>query len=321
MGQVAIEQSVVQKARPKIRLLPRKQSKRRVLEFYLFISPWFIIFVLFGIIPMLWGLYLSFTNYTGYNFSHLRFIGAENYHLVFTDSQAMQALARTAVLTFIGVPLGVIIGFLLAVLLNNKVKGLSMYRTIFYLPAILPTVASGLIWQMMYQTDGGILNTLFGFFGMKPIDWMGYGMAQPSFIISGLWGASGGLMIYLAGLKGIPQSLIESASIDGANYWRQFIHITIPLMTPILFFNLLMGLIGSFQNFLQPLLLTGLSLTGDPIQPIYLYMNHAWINIFVFDRFGYGLALLWVLFAVILIFALIVFWSQKYWVHYESGED
>lgn len=302
-------------------LLPKSQSKRRALEFYLFISPWFIVFIALGLVPLIWGLYLSFTDYTGYNFNHLRLIGFSNYHLVFTDSEAMGALLRTALITFISVPLGVVIGFLLALLLNNKVKGLSIYRTIFYLPAILPAVATGLIWQMMYQTNGGILNTLLGFLNLKPIDWMGYGMAQTSLITMLLWGSGGGLMIYLAGLKGIPQSLFESASIDGASTWRQFLHITIPMMTPILFYNVLMGIIGSFQILVQPLLLTGNSLTGDPIQPIYLYMIHAWLNIFVFNRFGYGLALLWVLFLVILVLALLIFWTQKYWVHYESGEE
>lgn len=297
-------------------------QKRRALEFYLFVSPWFIVFVALGLIPLLWGLYLSFSNYTGYNFDHLRMVGLTNYKFVFTDPEAMAALGRTLLITIINVPLGVAIGFLLAVLLNNRVKGLSVYRTIFYLPSIIPVVATGLMWQVIFANQGGLLNGLLGLFGIRPFDWLGYNLAQTSLIMMLLWGAGGALMIYLAGLKGIPQSLYESAAIDGATIIRQFRHITIPMMTPVLFFNLIMGIIGSLQIMIQPILLSGGgSLVSSPIDPIYLYMVHAWLQIFSFQRFSYGLALLWVLFVVVLLLAMIVFRTSKYWVHYESGEE
>ncbi|MFD1677108.1 carbohydrate ABC transporter permease [Alicyclobacillus fodiniaquatilis] len=298
-------------------------KRKRAAEFYLFISPWFVVFILLGLIPLLWGLYLSFTDYSGYNYATLRFVGWLNYKDVFTDPDAMAALRRTLIITVINVPLGTFIGFMLAVLLNNRLKGLSIYRTIFYLPSIIPVVATGLMWKSIYAKQGGLLNNLLGLLHIHPVDWLGYDLSVSSLIIMLLWGAGGGLMIYLAGLKGVPQSLYEAAAIDGAKTVQKFRYVTVPLMTPVLFFNVIMGIIASLQILVQPMLLTpgNNGLISEPIQPIYLYMVHAWLQIFDFQRFGYGLAMLWVLFVVVLILSLIVFQTSKYWVYYESGEE
>lgn len=304
-----------------------KASKKRRLKdavtFYLFISPWLLVFLALGLIPLLWGLYLSFTNYTGYNFNNLKIVGFQNYQFVFADKDAISSLSRTLLFTVMYVPLNIIVGFLLAVLLNNKLRGLSIYRTIFYLPSVIPVVATGLMWKTMYAQDGGLFNNILGHFGIKPLNFLGYGLAPSSMMFMLLWGAGGGLMIYLAGLKGVPQSLYESAAIDGANSVQRFWKITVPFMTPLIYFNLLMSVIGALQIFAQPMILTpgAQGLVSNPIQPIYLFMVHAWLQIFNFQRYAYGLALIWVMFVVGMALALIIHFTSKFWVHYEtSGE-
>jgi multiple sugar transport system permease protein len=302
---------------------PSKSSRKGSRDFYVFISPWLVGLVVLTAFPFLMGLYLSFTNYSGFNFGNLKWVGFENYKFVFTDSDAMASLMRTFIITVINVPLGLVIGFLLAVLLNAKgVKGLSVYRTIFYLPSILPITSTMLIWSEMLATNGGFLNEILGVFGLGPYNWGGYLLARPSLILVLLWGAGGGLLIYLAGLKGVSQSLYESAAIDGASVTRQFWHITVPMMTPVLFFNLITGFVGAMQILLQPILLSGqTSLVAPPSTPIYLFMDHAWLQIFLFHRFSYGLALIWVMFIIVLILGTIIFITSNRWVHYESSEE
>lgn len=298
-----------------------RESTRRTAAFYLMISPWFIVFVLFGLYPLLYGLYLSFTNYLGFNIDHLKFVGMANYKTVFSDSDAMYALGRTLLVTVINVPLGTIIGLLLALLLNRKVRGVGVFRTIFYLPSIIPAISAIMIWKFLFSTSDGILNAILGFFHLPEINWLGYGWATPSLILMLLWGAGGGILINLAGLKGIPTDLYEAASIDGASAFQSFRAITVPMMTPVIFFNVIMGIIGSLQIYLQPILLSGTGLLNTPIRPNYLYVVHAFQQIFAFQRYAYGMALLWILFVVILILSAVIFTTSKYWVHYETDQE
>jgi multiple sugar transport system permease protein len=285
------------------------------------ISPWFIIFVTLGLFPLLYGLYLSFTNYYGFNMNNLKMIGWHNYDLVFSDSDAMYALGRTLYFTVINVPLGTALALGLAMLLNRSIRGGGVYRTIFYLPSLVPIISTILMWKIMFSGNGGILNTILNAFGIDAVNWLGYDHATTSLIIMSLWGAGGGILINLAGLKGIPKDLYEAASIDGAGAFQNFRRITIPLMTPIIFFNLLMGIIGSLQVYLQPILLNGSELLARPIQPNYLYVVHAFQQIFASQRFAYGMALLWVLFVVIMALSVVVFLTSKYWVYYETDRE
>ncbi|GGH78698.1 multiple sugar transport system permease protein [Pullulanibacillus pueri] len=297
-------------------------KKREALSFYLLISPWLLVFFALGLLPLLWGLYLACTNYTGFNFNQLHWVGLSNFSTVFHDDDAISSLFRTIILSIVIVPLSTAIGFLLAVLLNNKIKGLPFFRTVFYLPSVFPVIAAGLMWQVMYGRQDGVINIILGYLGIHPINWMGYNLAQTSLVLMMLWGSGGALMIYLAGLKNVPQSLYESAAIDGAGSFQKFWKITIPLTTPVIFYNVIMGIIGSLQMFAQPMLLTpGASWNTVPLQPIYLYVVNAWIQIFTNNRYSYGLALLWVLFIVVFILSLIVFFTSRYWVYYESGEE
>lgn len=297
------------------------EKNRRIAAFYLMISPWFLIFLFLGLFPLLYGLYLSFTNYYGFNMQDLDTVGWHNYRLVFTDTDAMYALGRTLYYTAVTVPLSTAIALGLALLLNRHIPGGGVYRTIFYLPSLVPVISTILMWKIIFSSNGGVLNAILGLFGIEPINWFGYDYATTSLIIMSLWGAGGGILVNLAGLKGIPRDLYEAASIDGAGVFQNFRRITLPLMTPIIFFNVLMGIIGSLQVYLQPILLNGSELLARPIQPNYMYVVHAFQQIFASQRFAYGMALLWVLFVVILALSIVVFISSKYWVYYETDQE
>lgn len=295
-----------------------KENTRRTISFYMMVSPWLIIFVSLSLVPLLYGLFLSFTNYRGFNIDNLRFVGLDNYKLVLTDNDAMPALRRTLLFALVNVPLGSAIAFLLAMLLNNNARGTGIYRTIFYLPSIIPIITTILLFKnILFNTNGGILNTILNLFGIGSVNWLGYSWAPVALLLLMNWGAGGGILIYLAGLQGIASEYYESASIDGANALQKFWHITTPLMTPTIFFNMLMGIIGSLQIYMQPILLTGEELLARPIRPIYFYNVHAFQQIFNGQRFSYGMAALWVLFVVILFISIVVFVTRKYWVYSE----
>jgi len=295
-----------------------KRKSRQAVAFYAMVSPWLIVFLVLGLFPLLFGLYLSFTNYYGFNMDKLKWVGLHNYKMVFTDTDAMYALWRTFVYSIFSVPINVVVALCLALLLNSQVKGGSVFRTIFYLPSIIPAITTIFLWKQLILSSNGILNMILDIFGLEKVNWLGYDYATLSLIMMSAWGAGGGILIFLAGLKGIPQELYESAKIDGANASQSFFKITLPLLTPVIFFNILMGLIGSFQVYMQPILLSGSELLARPIRPNYLYVVHAFQQIFGSQRFAYGMALLWVLFVVILILSIIIFSTNKYWVYSEE---
>ncbi|QJD84922.1 carbohydrate ABC transporter permease [Cohnella herbarum] len=300
----------------------RGKSFKEAMEFYVFISPWFVVFVLLGLIPLLYGLYLSLTNYAGFNMDRLKFVGFDNYRKVFTDNDAMYSLGRTLLITAIMVPLSTVLGFLLAVLLNQNIKNIGFYRTLFFIPSIIPVVAVGTMWRSLF-VDDGVVNNLLADMGLQPVDWLGYDYAMIPLLIMLLWGVGGGILVYLAGLKGVSKDLYEAAAIDGATTIQRFARITIPLVTPVLFFQFIMSIIGSLQIFVQPILLAANSnsLLSTPIRPNYVYSVHAFQQIFAFGRFGYGLALLWVLFIMILVLTVVVFSTSKLWVFYEVDQE
>ncbi|MCQ6560553.1 carbohydrate ABC transporter permease [Paenibacillus mendelii] len=297
-----------------------KAERRESREFYMLTFPWLVVFLLMSLYPMLYGLYLSFTNFAGFNYENVRYVGLRNYNNVFLDSDAMFALGRSFYIGSLNVLFSTVFGFLIAVLLNNKFKAIGFFRSLYYLPAILPITAVGLMWKQLFATNG-VLNDFLSWIGFQPINWLGYDHAAMSLLILLSWGCGGGIIIYLAGLKGISPELYEAAAIDGAGAFRRFRLITIPLMTPVIFFNLVFGIIGSLQIFAQATLLSSNGgLMGVPIRPIYLYLVHTFQQIFMFQRYAYGLALLWVLFIITILLTLIVFGTSRLWVHYESGE-
>ncbi|MCD6519601.1 MAG: sugar ABC transporter permease, partial [Anaerolineae bacterium] len=213
---------------------------------------------------------------------------------------------------------GMLVAFFLALLLNQKIPGMPFFRTIFYLPSLVPATANAILWLFVLQPQIGILNTLLRLIGIQGPPWLGSSKwALPALIIMSLWGTGSGMVIYLAGLQGIPEYLYEAAKIDGANELQQFFHVTIPMMTPVIFFNLIMGIIGTFQTFNQAYIMT----QGGPGRATYFYVYYLYRNSFDYYRMGYGAAMAWFLFAVILFLTLLNFRLSKMWVFYEAEES
>ena len=287
---------------------------------YLFASPWIIGFLVFTIGPVIASIIFSFCDYDVLHSP--RWVGLQNYHEWFTDDwvRLSKAFVNVAFLSAIGIPLGIITGLGIALLLNTKVKGMSWYRTIYYLPSIVPAVAGAFLWMVIMNPEYGLLNgiwraTLTSWFGLPAPGWFASeAWAKPALIVWGLWGAGGGMILWLAGLQGIPQQLYEAAELDGANVFQKFRAVTLPMLSPYMFFNLIMGTIGALQMFDQVYLATGGGPADATMVPVLLLFN----NGFSYFKMGYASALAWVIFAIILILALTQIKLAPRWVHYES---
>ncbi len=284
---------------------------------FLFITPWLVGFLVFTLGPMIGSIILSLSVC---DMRHFQFVGFANYAHIFTrDENFYISLQRTALYVLFSVPTGLTGSLLLAVLLNQKVKGMSVYRTIYYLPSLVPSVASAYLWKYVFNPELGILNIGLMALGVpeeKTPDWLlSPEWALPAFIIMSLWGIGGGRMIiFLAGLQGISDQYYEAASIDGANRLQRLWHITLPLLSPVIFFNLVLGIIGSFQVFASSYLLTG----GGPMKATLFYVLNLYQLGFEQLRMGYASALAWILFVILMFFTGIQFWIGKKWVHYEG---
>ncbi|MCC6627634.1 MAG: sugar ABC transporter permease [Chloroflexi bacterium] len=291
-------------------------ARREAIEGVLYISPWIAGFLIFTLGPMIASLVLSFTRY-----NILRpptFIGLENYVFVFTrDRLFYESLLRTAYYASVTVVIGVTGSLFLAVLLNQKLKGTTILRTCFFLPSLTPIVASALLWGWILHPDLGLLN-----YGLRQIGLPGPGWltstewAIPALIIMALWGSLGGgrMIIFLAGLQGVPQELYEAAEIDGANIWQRFRNVTLPIITPTIFFNMVLGVIGSFSVFTVAYVAT----QGGPARATYFYVYHIFARGFQDFDMGYASALAWIFFAILLLFTGIQFYLQRHWVYYEA---
>jgi multiple sugar transport system permease protein len=292
--------------------------------FYLFVAPWLIGFVVLGVFPLIVGFLTSLTDYDGLNLATVRFLGARNYLRAFSDPDVSFSLGRTLLWGLVNLPSWLIISFGLALILNQDVRGRDFFRTVYYLPSLIPAVAAITAWRIILERNYGMLNHLLSQF--RPgtaIGWLS-DYALPGMAAIAVWGGVGsGMVIFLAGLQSIPDELVEAARIDGANSWRVFRHITLPLMTPVLFFQVVLGLVGAFQQLNLPLILStvGLGSTSVPPRPIYLYMIHTYRQIFVTGRYGYGTALLWMLFILVVLLTALVFWSQRFWVYTDVAAE
>jgi multiple sugar transport system permease protein len=299
----------------------RRRGFRRGLTFYLLISPWLIGFVLLGAIPLAGAFVMSFTNYDGLNLDYLTFVGTDNYTRALGDADAQYALGRTLLLMAFVVPVGLALQLALALMVNQKIRFSNFFRTIFYLPYVIPVVASVWIWKIFVDPTGGLLNALIG--TVLPdlhVRWL---VEYPTAVLAVLtvWAAAGGgMVVFLAGLQGIPAEYREAAMIDGASRTQVTRYITLPLLTPVIFFNLVTGIIVALQILVQPMLLSpgilGLNPGTVPPRDNYLYVVHAYIEIFTKQLFGYGSALLWVLFAVVLGLTVLLFKTSRRWVFY-----
>jgi len=280
---------------------------------YLFVSPWVIGFVVFSGGPLLFSILMSFCDYD--IITPAKWIGLENYRYMLSGDELIpQAFANTLFMA-LGIPLGMAASLALALLLNMRIRGISVWRTIFYLPAIVPAVAGFILWIWMFNPAGGILNAVLGVLGIRGPNWLGSEVwSKPAIVVMGLWGAGGAMLIWLAGLKGISEQYYEAASIDGAGEWQKFVHITLPMLSPYIFFNLVMGLIGVFQIFDAAFIMT----QGGPVNSTLFYVYHLFNNAFRYGHMGYASAMAWVLFVIILGLTVMQLRLAKHWVHYES---
>lgn len=304
--------NLVQKVR---RLWPRgSMARRENLMGWLWASPWILGFLIFTLGPMIVSMYYSFTEYP--ILSSPKWVGFSNYRTMFTDDDFFyQSLKVTLVYAVVSVPLYMALGFFVAILLNQDVRWVAMWRTIYYLPSVVSGVAVALLWQWIFNADFGLINYLLGLVGIKGPGWLlDPNWALPALIVMSLWGVGGGMVIYLAGLQGVPTALYEAAEIDGAGVLRRFVHITLPMVSPVIFFNLVMGLIGALQTFTQAFIMTG----GGPRRATYFYMLHLYNNAFQWLKMGYASALAWVLFFIILALTSLVLRSSSAWVFYQG---
>ncbi|MBA7708694.1 Lactose transport system permease protein LacF [subsurface metagenome] len=244
-----------------------------------------------------------------------QFIGIDNYRVLFTDDPLFwKALYNTFYYAIFAIPLAILIGVSIALLLNLKVKGMPIYRTVYYLPAIVPVVGASIVWMWFLNPQYGVINGILDKIGISGPGWItDPKWSKPSLIIMSLWAIGGAILIYLAGLQDVPQSLYESAELDGANRVQKTIHITIPMITPSIFFNFIMGLIGAFQYFTQAYIMTD----GGPADSTLFYSLYLYNNAFGYFKMGYASAMAWILFLIILACTLLVFKSSAKWVYYE----
>lgn len=289
---------------------------------YLFVFPWVLGFFIFTAYPMIAGAYYSFTEYE--IFDAPRWVGMANYTRIFSGADQLVGVSirNTLYYVLLAVPATLIAGLALALLLNQPVRGIAFFRTLFYMPSIVPIVASIAVLMWIFHGQFGIVNLLLKQIGISGPAWLtDPDWVKGTLVIWAIWNVGGGMIINLAGLQAIPQHLYEAAEIDGANGWQRFWRITIPMLSSTIFFNLIIGIIGTFQVFVPALLLGGTSWwtpAGGPLNSLLFYVLYVYQNGFIFFKMGYASALAWVMFIVVLLLTLVQFWLAGRWVYYEA---
>ncbi|MDO8589418.1 MAG: sugar ABC transporter permease [Armatimonadota bacterium] len=291
-------------------------EKRNLRNGLLFCSPAILGLLAFTLYPALASLYYSFCNYP--MLKPPVWVGTANYRTLFHDPVFYKSLSNTAYYAVFATPLGMIVAFLLALLLNQKVKGLAVFRTMFFVPSIVPMVAGSVLWLWLLNPQYGLINTLLRSVGFPEPGWMADpAWAKPALIVMSAWGIGGWMLVYLAGLQDVPRDLYEAAEIDGANLLQRARHITIPFMSPHLFFTLVMGFIGAAQYFTQAYVMT--NGMGGPVDSTKFFSLYLFQNAFQYWKMGYACAMAWILFIVILLFTLLLFKTSARYVYY-GGE-
>ena len=298
--------------------LPRWTMKRKeALAFYLCISPWIIGFILFYLGPVIASFYFSLTNWD--LLTAPKFIGLQNYVKIFTrDPLYLQSLKVTLIYTFTYVPLDLILGLMIALLLNRPIRGIGIFRTIFYLPSVLTGVAYVVMWMWIFNPQVGLINTLLKTFGIQGPRWLlDPKWALWALVLMSIFQVGRSMVIYLAGLQDVPKELHEAASIDGANAWSRFWKITLPLLTPSILFNLIFGMIMTFQSFTNVYIATN----GGPLDSTLFYVLYLYQKAFSLLEMGYASAMAWILFLMVLVLTIIIFKTSGKWVFYRSETD
>ena len=288
-------------------------SRREALAGVLFVLPWVAGFFVFVLGPILASFYFSLTDYE--LVTSPTYVGLDNYERLLDDDLFWQALKVTSIYVAVGTPLSLVLSFATALLMNQRLRFLGFWRTVFYLPNLVPVVAGSMLWLWIFNPQYGLLNSLLRAVGIDGPLWLGSTQwALPSLIIMSLWGIGGPMLVYLAGLQGIPNDLYDAVSVDGGGAWARFWAVTLPLMTPVVFYNLILGMIAGFQSFAAPFIMTG----GGPRYATLFYVLYIYDNAFRYFRMGYASALAWVLFLVILLVTVLLFRWSSIWVYYEG---
>jgi multiple sugar transport system permease protein len=289
---------------------PGSTQFRRALPF---LSPWLIGFLTFTLLPVILSLYYSLCDY-----SLLQppiYIGSENYRYILSDQVFWTGLRNTLAYAAISLPCGILISIGLAILLNQRVTGQSVYRTIIFLPSLVPIVASSMLWLWIFNAKLGLINGLLARIGIDGPGWLNTTQwAMPSLILMSFWGVGNSVVIYLAGLQDIPRELYEAADIDGASAWNRLLSVTLPTLSPVIFFNLIMGIIGSLQVFANAYIMTG----GGPERATYFYTMYLYDNAFGYLKMGFASAMAWIQLLIVLLLTALAFWTSKRWVHYQG---
>ncbi len=302
------------------RFLSSASARREARWGLLFLSPWIIGFFLFTLIPMVASLIFSFTDFNLLHPDEIHFVGLKNYRHLFHDPLVKQSLLVTLRFILISVPVGLLFPLLLSTLLNAKsLKGKPFLRTLFYMPYIVPMISAAYIWRGFLGTTDGWLNKGLALLSIKGPDWWNSPQwIYPALVLAGLWGVGNAMLTMLASMQAVPTELYEAAKVDGANPLHTFRHITLPMISPVLFYNLVLILIGTFQYFLLPWVIKGPN--GDPGGATMFYNLYLFKTAFPYSDMGYGSTLAWVLFFIILLVTVFLFGTAKYWVYYPTEE-
>jgi multiple sugar transport system permease protein len=288
------------------------RETRNLLKGLSFISPWIVGFLVFTVLPVALSFYYSLCNYSLLQPPMYR--GLYNFERLAHDPIFWKAVQNTAYYASLALPLGMFTALAIAILLNNKIWGLGIYRTIVFLPSLVPAVASAMLWLWLFNAKLGLINLFLTKIGISnPPAWLDdVNWAMPALVLMSLWGVGNTVIIYLAGLQSVPRELYEAAEIDGASPVRKIWHVTLPGISPVIFFNLIMGIIGTLQVFGTPYIMTG----GGPARSTYFYTMYLYDNAFVNLKMGYASALAWVQLLIVLALTGFAAWTSKKWVHY-----
>ncbi len=286
---------------------------------FAFLSPWIIGFLAFTLIPMILTLLMTFTNFRLVQAEPLSFIGFNNYVKLLNDPQMKQALLVTVRFGLISLPLSILLPVGLAALINAKsLWGRGLFYTLFYMPTIVPLVSTAFIWSGVLNPQGGWVNSILMSMGVQnPPDWfISPTWVYPALVIMGLWGIGGAMVLMLAAMQGVSTELYEAAEVDGAGPLTRFFYITLPMISPVIFYNLLLSVVGLFQYFLPAIVLFGGN--GDPAGSTWFYNLYLYKQFFTYQDMAYGATLAWLMFIIVLAVTAVLWWSQKYWVFYAS---
>jgi len=290
------------------------ERRRDLLYGVMFTSPWIIGFTVFMAVPLVLSFYFSFCDYSILNAPV--YVGAQNYQDMMQDEVFWKTLRNTFYFAALSLPLGTVLALGLALLLNTDLFGRAFFRTLFFLPSLVPLVALAILWREMLHVEYGIVNTLMRSIGFETIDWLGDPRhAMHGLVFSSLWGVGNATVLYLASLQDVPRGLYEAAEVDGANAWQRMVHVTLPMISPVIYFNLLMGCIGSLQVFALPYVMT----KGEPARSTMFYAMYLFDQAFSYLNMGYASAMAWVLFILIAGLSFLAHLLSKRYVHQGDG--